>query len=233
MQKIIIIEDDIDISDMLKMVLEEENYEVVIANDGKEGIEAFDKSHFDLVLLDLMIPKRNGMEVLQEIRKQSDVPIIIVSAKSEDFDKSVLLGAGADDYITKPFSFVELIARVKAALRRANLYEKKSEKAEKPIVSYKNLTLDKYNHIVKKNGEELKLTSTEFELLALFMENPNRVFTKSNLYQSVWKDDYLGDENIVNVHMSRLRSKIEDDSKQPQYIQTLWGIGYRLEKEDD
>lgn len=233
MQKIMVIEDDIDISNMIKNILEEENYEVVVAFDGKKGIELFNPNDFDLVLLDLMLPKRNGMEVLQEVRKQSNIPVIIISAKSEDFDKSILLGAGADDYLTKPFSLIELIARIKALLRRTNLYGKNEQREENTVLTYKDLTLDKENHTVTKNREELKLTATEFELLALFLENPNRVFTKSNLYQSVWDDAYLGDENIVNVHMSRLRSKIEDDNKQPQYIQTLWGIGYRLEKQDD
>lgn len=228
-----VIEDDIDISNMIKNILEEENYEVVVAFDGKKGIELFNPNDFDLVLLDLMLPKRNGMEVLQEVRKQSNIPVIIISAKSEDFDKSILLGAGADDYLTKPFSLIELIARIKALLRRTNLYGKNEQREENTVLTYKDLTLDKENHTVTKNREELKLTATEFELLALFLENPNRVFTKSNLYQSVWDDAYLGDENIVNVHMSRLRSKIEDDNKQPQYIQTLWGIGYRLEKQDD
>ena len=162
------------------------------------------------------------------IREKSSIPIVIMSAKDQDIDKALGLGLGADDYISKPFSMIELLARVKAAIRRATKYSSHQEKAEN-IIHIGDLTIDITNFSVTKKKEQIKLTSKEFEILKLFATNRNRVFTKEQIYHFVWNEEYYGDENIINVHMRRLREKIEEDPSKPQYIKTLWGIGYKLE----
>ncbi|MNS25141.1 Transcriptional regulatory protein WalR [compost metagenome] len=177
-----------------------------------------------------MLPKRSGTDVLQLIRQQSLVPVLIMSAKDSDVDKALGLGFGADDYITKPFSMIELAARVKAAIRRAGYNSASDQQTENAgkILHIGELAIDLDNFSVIKCGEELKLTAKEFHILKLFVTNPTRVFTKAQVYGFVWNDDYFGDENVINVHMRRLREKIEDDPSHPKYIQTLWGIGYKL-----
>jgi len=233
MHRILLIEDDEAISEMVRSYLVKEGYEVEIAFDGEIAETTFRTSNpFDLVLLDLMLPKRSGTDILQTIRAQSLVPVLIMSAKDSDVDKALGLGFGADDYITKPFSMIELAARVKAAIRRAG-YAVPTIQAESPIpakqqLSIGKLTVDLDNFSALKNGEEVKLTSKEFHILKLFITHPGRVFTKAQIYASVWADDYFGDENVINVHMRRLREKIEDDPSHPEYIKTLWGIGYKL-----
>lgn len=225
--KILLIEDDAEISEMLDRYLTAENYEIVCAADGQEACTLFDRMHFDLILLDLMIPKISGMDVMQHIRRNSVVPVIIISAKDTETDKILGLSLGADDYITKPFSVVEVAARIKANLRRRNQYD--SEDAfSKEILSAGALELHLSDYTVYKNGKQIGLTAKEFEILKLFMQNPKKVYTKEQLYSLVWKDAYFGDENAVNVHISRLRNKIEDDSRRPEYIITVWGIGYKL-----
>lgn len=226
--KILLVEDDAEISEILKNYLMTENYEVVCAADGEEACEVFDKDSFSLVLLDLMIPKINGMEVMQHIRANSFVPIIIVSAKDTEADKALGLGLGADDYITKPFSVVEVLARIKANIRRTEQYSSLSAPDDPEILSAGDLLLNLTDYTVSKAGKKIELTAKEFEILKMLMQNPKKVYTKEQLYSLVWKDSYLGDENAVNVHISRLRSKIEDDSRSPHYILTVWGIGYKL-----
>lgn len=225
--KILLIEDDAEISEMLDRYLTAENFEIVCAADGQEACTLFERMHFDLILLDLMIPKISGMDVMQHIRRNSVVPVIIISAKDTETDKILGLSLGADDYITKPFSVVEVAARIKANLRRRNQYD--SEDAfSKEILSAGALELHLSDYTVYKNGKQIGLTAKEFEILKLFMQNPKKVYTKEQLYSLVWKDAYFGDENAVNVHISRLRNKIEDDSRRPEYIITVWGIGYKL-----
>lgn len=225
--KILLIEDDAEISEMLDRYLTAENFEIVCAADGQEACTLFERMHFDLILLDLMIPKISGMDVMQHIRRNSVVPVIIISAKDTETDKILGLSLGADDYITKPFSVVEVAARIKANLRRRNQYD--SEDAfSKEILSARALELHLSDYTVYKNGKQIGLTAKEFEILKLFMQNPKKVYTKEQLYSLVWKDAYFGDENAVNVHISRLRNKIEDDSRRPEYIITVWGIGYKL-----
>lgn len=229
-QKILLIEDDQSISEMVQDYLIREGYEITAVFDGIEAEKAFARNTYDLVLLDLMLPGRSGTDVLQLIRQQSLVPVLIMSAKDSDVDKALGLGFGADDYITKPFSMIELAARVKAAIRRAGYHsasEQQSETTSKPI-HIGELAIDLDNFSVNKGGEEVKLTAKEFNILKLFATNPTRVFTKAQVYGFVWNDDYFGDENVINVHMRRLREKIEDDPSHPKYIQTLWGIGYKL-----
>lgn len=226
-EKILLIEDDQEISDMLKDFLMTENFQVITAYDGESACEKFFADQYSLVLLDLMIPKINGMEVMKTIRENNTVPIIILSAKDTDSDKTLGLGLGADDYITKPFSVTEVLARIKANIRRNTQYSMAAEK-ECAILTKGSITVNPDDYSVVKNGESIELTAKEFEILKLLMQNPKKVYTKEQIYSSVWKDAYFGDENAVNVHISRLRSKIEDDPHDPQYIVTVWGIGYKL-----
>lgn len=224
--KILLVEDDMEISTMLKNFLMTENYEVVTAPDGESACEKFFFDDFDLVLLDLMIPKRNGMEVMRKIRESNTVPIIILSAKDTDSDITLGLGLGADDYITKPFSVTEVLARIKANIRRTTQYVAGAF-LQQPVLTKGSLTMDLNDYCVKKDGREIELTAKEFEILKLLLQNPKRVYTKKQIYSLVWNDVYMGDENAVNVHISRLRTKIEDNPRDPRYILTVWGIGYK------
>lgn len=225
--KILLVEDDAEISEMLKNYLATENYEVVCAFDGQQACAMFDDASYDLVLLDLMIPKISGMGVMQHIREKSFVPIIILSAKDSESDKTLGLGLGADDYITKPFSVVEVLARIKAALRRTMHYDSAAAK-EPAVLRAGELVMNLSDYTVQKGEESIDLTAKEFEILKLFMQNPKKVYTKEQLYSLVWQDAYCGDENAVNVHISRLRNKIEEDPRNPRYVLTVWGIGYKM-----
>ncbi|MEC1622315.1 response regulator transcription factor [Bacillus mojavensis] len=221
-----LVEDDHSISEMVNHYLTKEGFDIVHAFDGEGGIRRFQEQAYDLILLDIMLPELNGMDVLKIIREKSKIPVLMISAKDGDVDKALGLGFGADDYIAKPFSMIELTARVKAAIRRATQYSS-SEPAEHQVIRVHQLTIDIDNVSVLKNGEPLQLTSTEWQLLTLFASNPKKVFTKEQIYRSVWNEEYFGDQNIINVHMRRLREKIEDEPSSPQYIKTLWGIGYK------
>ncbi|OAB48404.1 response regulator transcription factor [Paenibacillus antarcticus] len=225
---ILLVEDEPSISEMVMNYLKKEGFSVVHAHDGEEALRKFTEGAFDLILLDLMLPKLSGMDFLRIIREKSLIPILIVSAKDGEVDKALGLGFGADDYIPKPFSMIELSARIKAALRRANYHMNVPVVHRTNIVEIHEIVMDMDNLTVSKNGQELKLTSKELQILKLLMTNPKKVFTKEHIYQSVWDEPYYGDENIINVHMRRLREKIEDIPSEPQYIKTLWGIGYRL-----
>ncbi len=223
---ILIIEDDVSISDMVKNYLIKDGFSVTTAFDGEEGVVKFLNDDFDLIILDLMLPKLDGLDTMKIIRNKSSVPILIMSAKGSDVEKAVGLELGADDYIAKPFSMIEISARIKAAIRRATKY---STNKEDNIIKIKDITIDLDSFLVNKNGQNIQLTSKEFDILKLFVKNPNRVFTKAQIYSFAWKEEYYGDENVINVHMRRLREKIEDDPSKPEYIKTLWGIGYKLE----
>lgn len=226
-QRILLVEDDKEISEMLSNYLTAENYEVVCACDGQEACRLFGQGVFSLVLLDLMIPKISGMDVMQYIRRGSYVPIIILSARDSETDKTLGLALGADDYITKPFSVVEVLARIRANIRRTTQYD--TPVSEVPVIlKAGELTMNLSDYTVMRSGSRIELTAKEFEILRLLMQNPKKVYTKEQLYGLVWKDAYLGDENAVNVHISRLRNKIEEDSRNPRYILTVWGIGYKL-----
>lgn len=226
--RILLIEDDPEINEMLQLYLISESFEVVSAFDGEEGCNKFSEGVFDLVLLDIMIPKLNGMEVMQNIRSKSTVPIIIISAKNTDLDKSLGLGLGADDYITKPFSVIEVLARIKANIRRSTRYSTPLPMNEPQVLTARDIVMNLEDYTVTKGDRLIELTAKEFEMLRLFLQNPKKVYTKAQLYSQIWNDAYLGDENAVNVHISRLRTKIEDDAKNPRYIKTVWGIGYKL-----
>lgn len=227
--RILLVEDDIAISEMVQNYLVKDGFSVTPAFNGEEGIAIFLNNTFDIVILDIMMPKLDGMEVMRVLREKSLIPILIMSAKDSDVDKAVGLGLGADDYIAKPFSMIELSARIKAAIRRATRYSGNSENNyAKEKIAIHQLTIDLKSFSVVRNGNQINLTSKEFEILKLFIKNPKRVFTKAQIYSMVWNDKYYGDENVINVHMRRLREKIEDDPSNPRYIKTLWGIGYRL-----
>ncbi|MFO1441973.1 response regulator transcription factor [Bacillus sp. Bva_UNVM-123] len=224
---ILLVEDDHSISEMVENYLTKEGFQVHCAYDGDEARQRLQQEVFDLILLDIMLPKLNGIELLKLLRENSTIPVLILSAKDSEVDKALGLGFGADDYMTKPFSMIELVARIRASIRRATQYSGKIEGVPTPIQIHE-ITMNPENFQVYKNGEEIKLTSKEWAILKLFFTNPKRVYTKEQIYQAVWQDVYYGDENIINVHMRRLREKIEDDPSSPKYIQTLWGIGYRL-----
>jgi len=229
-ERILLIEDDVDISEMVHTYLTNEGYYVTQAFDGEEAERLLaDASSYDLILLDLMLPKRSGMDLLQMIRRESVVPVLILSAKDSDLDKALGLGFGADDYIAKPFSIIELVARVKAALRRARQYSAAPEQVSKEssALCLLDLIIDVENFTVHRRGQLIQLTAKEFHILKLFASNHNRVYTKEQIYQLVWNDDYYGEDNVINVHMRRLREKIEENPSQPKYIKTLWGIGYK------
>lgn len=232
---ILLIEDDTQIVEMLQSYLQKEGYNVSAAYNGLEGVERFNGEAFDIVLIDIMMPKMDGIEVIKVIRESSSVPIIVMSAKDSDVDKAIGLGFGADDYIAKPFSLVEVSARIKAVIRRATTYSNSeltsaaTNEIPSKMLIIDSLRIDLDNYTAMKNEERLKLTAKEFEILRLFVTNPNRVFTKAQLYSFVWNEDYFGDENVINVHIRRLREKIEDNPSEPCYIKTLWGIGYKWE----
>jgi DNA-binding response OmpR family regulator len=225
--KILLVEDDKAISEMLTNYLTTENYEVICAVDGQSACNLFDSITFSLVLLDLMIPKISGMEVMQYMRKNSVVPIIIVSAKDTETDKTLGLGLGADDYITKPFSVAEVLARIKSNIRRTTQYDNAAN--DVPVsLAVGDLTMNLSDYTLTKKGQLVELTAKEFDILKLLLQNPKKVYTKEQIYSLVWNDAYCGDDNAVNVHISRLRNKIENDTRNPRYVLTVWGIGYKL-----
>ncbi|MGR6761617.1 response regulator transcription factor [Paenibacillus sp. T2-29] len=231
-QHILLIEDDLSIAEMLLKALTKEGYNLTTAYDGEEGLIAFERHTYDLILVDLMMPKVDGMEVIRQIRTRSAVPILIMSAKDSDVDKALGLGFGADDYVAKPFSMLEMTARIQSAIRRSTTYARLLQQEEQPqaqVLTYGNLRIDFDHFTVIRDGNEIQLTAKESDILKLFASNPNRVFTKAQLYGFIWKDDYMGDENVINVHIRRLREKIEEDPSHPVHIKTLWGIGYKWE----
>lgn len=227
--KILVVEDDQEICEMLADFLKSENFEVDTANDGRRACGKFDTESFDLVLLDLMIPGIGGMDVLQHIRSRSVAPVIILSAKDSETDKTLGLGLGADDYITKPFSLAEVLARIRANLRRTMQYDAgRGQGRETEVLKAGCLVMDLTDYTLTKNGAKIELTAKEFAILQLLMKNPGKVYTKGQIYSMVWNDAYMGDENAVNVHISRLRNKLERDPRKPEYVVTVWGIGYKL-----
>jgi DNA-binding response OmpR family regulator len=227
-KKVMLVEDDPSIAEMVVDHLNKEGYVVIYAMDGEEALQLFNEESINLILLDLMLPGLDGMDFLRTVREKSFIPILILSAKDSDIDKALGLGFGADDYVVKPFSLVELSARIKAALRRATRYSRTDHPEESNVIRIHALTIDTEHFNVSKNEKEVNLTAKEFHILKLLATNPKRAFSKEQIYRAVWNDDYFGDENAIQVHISRLREKIEDDPSSPQYIKTVWGIGYKL-----
>ena len=228
MSKILIIEDEEAIADLEKDYLELSDFEVEIKNAGDTGLEAALAGDFDLVILDLMLPGMDGFEVCKQIREQKNIPILMVSAKKDDIDKIRGLGLGADDYMTKPFSPSELVARVKAHMARYDRLVGTAVKSQNDIVEIRGIRIDKTARRVYIDGEERAFTTKEFDLLTFLAEHPNRVFTKEELFREIWDMDSIGDIATVTVHIKKIREKIEFDTAKPQYIETIWGVGYRF-----
>ncbi len=228
MQRILIVEDDEAIAQLEKDYLEVNNYEVTVENNGEVGLKRAIEGNYDLFILDLMLPQMDGFEVCQKIREVKNTPILLVSAKKDDIDKIRGLGLGADDYITKPFSPGELVARVKAHMSRFERLVGSNAPGKKNVIEIRGLRIDTDSRIVSVNGEDVQLSSKEFELLLFLVENPNRVISKEELFQAIWGQASFGDAKTVTVHIKKVREKIEIDSSKPQYIETIWGIGYRF-----
>ncbi len=227
MSKILIIEDEVAIADLEKDYLELSDFQVDIENAGDAGLKRAMTGDYDLIILDLMLPGMDGFEVCKKIREEKNVPILMVSAKKDDIDKIRGLGLGADDYMTKPFSPSELVARVKAHLARYNRLVGSGER-KNDVVEIRGIKIDKTARRVYINGEEKSFTTKEFDLLTFLAENPNRVFTKDELFREIWDMDSIGDIATVTVHIKKIREKVEFDTANPQYIETIWGVGYRF-----
>lgn len=227
MSRVLIVEDELAIAELEKDYLELSSFEVEIETDGEKGLKLGLTEDFDMIILDIMLPGVDGFEICKQIREKKDIPILMVSAKKEDIDKIRGLGLGADDYITKPFSPSELVARVKAHLERYRRLAS-SNTQENDVVEIRGLKIDKTARRVYLNGEEKAFTTKEFDLLTFLASHPNRVFTKEELFNKIWDMESLGDIATVTVHIKKIREKIELNTAKPQYIETIWGVGYRF-----
>ena len=223
-KRVLVVDDEKLIVKGIRFSLEQDGMEVDCAYDGEEALQKKKKKEYDIILLDVMLPKLTGFEVCQQIRDFSNVPVVMLTAKGEDMDKILGLEYGADDYITKPFNILEVKARIKAIMRRTNRKEKTQE--EEKIIEGKDMRLDREGRRVYISGREINLTAKEFEVLELLMLNPNKVYGRENLLKLVWGSDYPGDVRTVDVHIRRLREKIETNPSEPKYVHTKWGVGY-------
>lgn len=223
--KVLVVDDEKLIVKGIRFSLEQDGMEVDCAYDGEEALQKIKDYDFDIVLLDLMLPKLTGLEVCQQVREFSKVPIIMITAKGEDMDKIMGLEYGADDYITKPFNILEVKARIKAILRRATAPESE-KKGESAVLEAGDMRLETEDRRLYIAGKEINLTSKEFDVLELLVRNPNKVYSREKLLEIVWGDDYPGDERTVDVHIRRLREKIEPNPSEPKYVHTKWGVGY-------
>lgn len=226
MRRILIVEDDLDIAELERDYLQLNGYKADIARDGLQGLKQAVSGKYDVVVVDLMLPQKDGYEIIRGIRKSQEIPVIVVSARNEDIDKIRGLDFGADDYLTKPFSPAELTARIKAHIRR---YERlKGRGAAAEVIQHKGLEINTAAHKVFVNGREVQLTAKEYELLVFLAANPNIVFSKEHIFTTLWGDEYAGDTATVAVHIQKIRKKIEKDPSDPEYIETVWGSGYRF-----
>ncbi len=234
MNRVLIVEDEMPIAELEKDYLELSGFEVVIETDGDAGLKQALSGEFNLIILDLMLPGRDGFEICQKLREETEIPIIMVSAKKEDIDKIRGLGLGANDYMTKPFSPSELVARVKSHLERYNKLVGSSARMENEVIDIGGLKIDRTARRVYVNGVEKSLTTKEFDLLFFLARNPNRVFSKEELLQEVWELNPVGaDIATVTVHIKKIREKIEEDTQNPKYIETVWAVGYRFIVKDE
>ena len=225
---VLVVDDEKEIRDAIDIYLRGEGINVIKAGDVFEALEILDKEDIHLVVLDIMMPKLDGMRTCLKIRESRNIPIILLSAKSEDSDKILGLNIGADDYVTKPFNHLELVARVKSQLRRYD-YPLNRENTQDLIV-IKDLTIDTVNKQVSLRGENIKLTATEYKILTLLASHPGRIFSIKEIYERVWEEPFYKSENTVTVHIRRMREKIEINSKEPEYIKVVWGLGYKIDK---
>ena len=230
--KVLVVDDEKMIVKGIRFSLLQDGYEVDTAYDGDEALQKANENQYDIILLDVMLPKHSGLEVLQQIREFSSVPIIMLTAKGEDMDKILGLDYGADDYITKPFNILEVKARIKAIIRRVSGSRRDRDEEEERILENGDLRMDFDNRRVTVAGKEINLTSKEFELLELLATHPGKVYSRSMLLQTVWGKDYPGDVRTVDVHIRRLRDKVEPNASEPVYVQTKWGVGYYFRQND-
>ncbi len=228
-KRILLVDDEPLIIKGLRFTLEQEGYEILTASDGEEALEVFHSEPVDLVLLDVMLPKLDGIQVCQRIRETSNVPILMLTAKGEDMDKILGLEYGADDYMTKPFNILEVKARIKTVLRRVS---QPVTNEEKKIIRVHDMEVNIVNRSVTLGGKDVRLTAKEFDLLQLFITNRGKVFSRETMLETVWKYDYMGDARTVDVHIRRLREKIERNTAQPEFIFTKWGVGYYFTDKD-
>jgi DNA-binding response OmpR family regulator len=225
---VLVVDDDDEIRDALEIYLKNEQMQVFKAKDGLDALMLLEEEEIHLILMDIMMPRMDGIKATFKIRESRNIPIIMLSAKSEDTDKILGLNLGADDYVTKPFNPMELMARIKSQLRRYTRLGNYKESEDE--ITVRGLTLNKSAKTVTLDGEEIKLTATEYRILELLMENKGRIFSIEEIYQKVWKEPYFNAENTVAVHIRRIREKIEIDPKDPKYLKVVWGIGYKIEK---
>jgi len=229
MQQILVVEDDPDIGQLVEMHLTESGYKVDRAMDGQTGLEKALDGDYSLVILDVMLPRMDGLEVCKHIRaEKKSLPILMLTSRSEEFDKVLGLELGADDYVTKPFSLRELMARVKAMIRRVNAVKEDSNEDSPAELSFSDLTINMEKRKVTRSGKVVELTAKEFDLLALFAQNPGRAYSRQELLDIVWGYHFDGYDHTVNSHINRLRGKVEENAAEPKYIKTVWGVGYRF-----
>lgn len=229
-EKILIVDDEKDIRNLIEIYLKSEGYETLKAKDGEEALYLLKGNDVDLVILDVMMPKLNGIETCIKIREENELPIIMLSAKSEDMDKILGLNMGADDYLSKPFNTLELIARVKSQLRRYKKFNKYQDKEDKLTITIDDLVIKIDTHEVFLADKSIKFTPIEFDILVLLAKNRGKVFSIVNIYESVWNQEYMESDNTVMVHIRKIREKIEKDPRNPRFIKTVWGVGYKIEK---
>lgn len=230
-KNILVVDDEKEIAELIEIHLMSQDYNVTKAKNGVEALKFLDENHFDLVLLDVMMPKMDGKETLKRIREKFNIPVIMVTAKTSEKDKVEGLTLGADDYVTKPIKPLELIARVKAQLRRFTVLNPNKVEAEEPNeISIRNLYVNKVTHEVKVDDEQIKLTKIEFDILYLLAKNPNKVFSTEEIFENVWKEKNFDATNNVMVHIRRLRNKLKEETREEKIITTVWGVGYKIEK---
>lgn len=229
MYNILVIDDDKEIVNAIEIYLKREGYNIIKAYNGNEALKKLEENEIHLIILDIMMPEKDGMETLQEIRKNKTIPVILLSAKSEDYDKISGLDTGADDYITKPFNPLELIARVKSNVRRYVEFGNMSKKDNKKVLKTGDLEIDDDTKKVTVDGKDIKLTATEYNILKFLLQNKGKVFSISQIYENVWNEESYGAENIIAVHIRHIREKIEINPKEPKYLKVIWGIGYKIE----
>ena len=235
MYNILVVDDDKEIVNAIEIYLSQEGYNIIKAYDGEEALEKLKENEIHLIILDIMMPNKDGIETLQEIRKDKTIPVIMLSAKSEDYDKISGLNTGADDYVTKPFNPLELIARVKSNIRRyvdfsyANDANRKKENQKEKLLKTGTLEMNDETKKVMVDGKEIKLTATEYNILKFLLENKGKVYSIEQIYENVWNEESYGAENIIAVHIRHIREKIEINPKDPKYLKVIWGIGYKVE----
>ena len=229
-EKILIVDDEKEIRDLVEIYLKGEGYETIKAQDGEEALYLLKENEIDLVILDVMIPKLNGIETCLKIREESEIPIIMLSAKSEDIDKILGLNMGADDYLSKPFNTLELIARVKSQLRRYKKFNNKPKEESELMIVIDDLCIKLDTHEVFLGEKSIRFTPTEFDILVLLAKNRGKVFSMRNIYESVWDQEYMESDNTVMVHIRKIREKIEENPRSPRFLKTVWGVGYKIDK---